>query len=263
MQEEKSVAPVVGSSAGSVKLALQFSIEPSELEALCCIFQNSISAGIEKSLSPGMQAVLLTRLLKHSIDLKFEQKAIHADSLPVINDQQEPQLNTFKARVVRGMFLTFIEHERGFPGLIDSMAGITSVGLGAGSFKLPGTDRKVKLAELQTSYPPAELYGTCQISLLQKLFVPANLVGYPNVRTGVYSLLTGCSLLPFYAAVVKMSDESAPDNDEALQKAMLMVEERFSHKSERLHRFLNQNLFRVMFEELFNHESTVFSIFSL
>ena len=60
-----------------------------------------------------------------------------------------------------------------------------------------------------------------------------------------------------------MSCESLPDNEEALQKAMLMVEERFSQKSERLHRFLNQNLFRVLFEELFNHESTVFSIFSL
>lgn len=261
MQEEKSVAPAVGTAG--VRLALQFNIELLELDSLCHIFQASIAAGIEKSLSPGMQAVLLTRLLKHSIDLKFEQKVIHVDSLPVINDHQEPPLNTFKARVVRGMFLTFIEHERGFPGLIDSMAGITSVGLGAGSFKLPGTDRKVKLAELQTNYPPLEQVADCQVKLMQKLFVSGNLVGYPNVRTGVYSLLTGCSLLPFYAAVYKMSCESLPDNEEALQKAMLMVEERFSQKSERLHRFLNQNLFRVLFEELFNHESTVFSIFSL
>jgi len=261
MQEEKSVVPA--RTTGGVKLALQFCIEPLELESLCHIFQSSIAAGIEKSLSPGMQAILLTRLLKHSIDLKFEQKIIHVDSLPVINDHQEPQLNTFKARVVRGMFLTFIEHERGFPGLIDSMAGITSVGLGAGSFKLPGTDRKVKLAELQTNYPPVGQVATSQIALMQKLFVPGNLIGYPNVRTGVYSLLTGCSLLPFYAAVIKMSSESMPDDEEALQKAMTMVEERFSHQSERLHRFLNQNLFRVMFEELFNHESTVFSIFSL
>ncbi len=261
MQVEKSIEPAAGK--GNVRLALQFNIEPSELEALCLILQSSIAAGIEKSLSPGMQAVLLTRLLKHSIDLKFEQKTIHPDSLPVIHDHQEPKLNTFKARVVRGMFLTFIEHERGFPGLIDSMAGITSVGLGAGSFKLPGSNRKIRLAELHASYPPAEMVVAEQVALMQKLFVPENLLGYPNVRTGVYSLLTGCSLLPFYAAVVKVSDESAPDNEAALQKARQMVEERFSFNSERLHRFLNQNLFRVMFEELFNHESTVFSIFSL
>jgi len=260
-QEEKSVAPTAGK--GSIKLALQFTIEQSELEALCQIFQNSLLSGLEKSLSPGMQAVLLTRLLKHSIDLKFEQKEIPEDSLPVIRDHQEPPLNTFKARVVRGMFLTFIEHERGFPGLIESMAGITSVGLGAGSFKLPGSERKVKLSELQTNYPPADLVVSQQISLMQKLLVPGNLVGYPNVRTGVYSLLTGCSLLPFYAAVVRMNDANPSDIDEVVPVAMQMVEERFSNNSERLHRFLNQNLFRVMFEELFNHESTVFSIFSL
>lgn len=259
MQEAKSIAKI----GGSVKLALQFSIEPSELAALCEILQNSLAAGIEKALSPGMQAVLLTRLLKHSIDLKFEEKTIHPDSLPVIHDHQEPALNTFKARVVRGMFLTFIEHERGFPGLIDSMAGITSVGLGAGSFTLPGTDKKVKLSELQAQYPPTEMVATRQVALMQKVLVPDDLAGYPSVRTGVYSLLTGCSLLPFYAAVAKMSSSEPVEDDEALVQGAARVEDRFAHHSERLQRFLAQNLFRVMFEELFNHESTVFSIFSL
>ena len=259
MQDQKSTL----SGKQSLKLALQFIIEPSELEALCRIFQNSLTAGLEKSLSPGMQAILLTRLLKHSIDLKFEDKIIEPDSLPVIHDHQEPPLNTFKARVVRGMFLTFIEHERGLPGLIDSMAGITSVGLGAGSFKLPGSDRKVKLSELQTNYPESTLFAQAQVGLMQKMLCPENLVGFPNVRTGVYSLLTGCSLLPFYAAVARMSSDEPIDDAEALQRASAMVEERFSHESERLRRFLAQNLFRVMFEELFNHESTVFSIFSL
>lgn len=259
MREQNSLV----SAANSIKLALQFNIDPSELESLCQIFQNSLAAGIKKSLSPGMQAVLLTRLLKHSIDLKFENKVILADSLPVINDQQEPPLNTFKARVVRGMFLTFIEHERGFPGVFDSLAGITSVGLGAGSFKLPGSDRKVKLSELQKSYPPAAAVASDQITLMQKLLQPGVLAGYPNIRTGVYSLLSGCSLLPFYAAVAKMGSANGIDDDEALCNAAATVEERFSYESERLHRFLAQNLFRVMFEELFNHESTVFSIFSL
>ena len=259
MQETQSIGP----TKNSLKLALQFNIEPGELAALCTIFQNSLAAGIEKSLSAGMQAVLLTRLLKHSIDLKFEEKLIVHDSLPVINDHQEPALNTFKARVVRGMFLTFIEHERGLPGLVDSMAGIASVGLGAGSFKLPGSGRKVKLSELQKSYPDAALVMQSQVALMQKIFSPENLTGYPNVRTGVYSLLTGCSLLPFYAAVVKMSSAEPFEDAEALQQACAMVEERFSQHSERLHRFLAQNLFRVLFEELFNHESTVFSIFSL
>ncbi|PKL45862.1 MAG: hypothetical protein CVV41_02330 [Candidatus Riflebacteria bacterium HGW-Riflebacteria-1] len=259
MPEQQSIGP----SKSSLKLALQFNIEQSELAALCAIFQNSLAAGIEKSLSPGMQAVLLTRLLKHSIDLKFEEKVIQPDSLPVINDSQEPALNTFKARLVRGMFLTFIEHERGLPGLVDSMAGITSVGLGAGSFKLPGSDRKVKLSELQKNYPDRTLVAQTQVGLLQKMLCPDNLNGFPNVRTGVYSLLTGCSLLPFYAAVVKMSSTEPVEDAEAVQQACIMVEERFSQQSERLHRFLAQNLFRVMFEELFNHESTVFSIFSL
>ncbi|MBU1109013.1 MAG: hypothetical protein KKB51_20205 [Candidatus Riflebacteria bacterium] len=259
MSQQKSV----GVSKHGLKLALQFSIELSELEALCALFQNSLTAGIEKSLSVGMQAVLLTRLLKHSIDLKFEEKIIGPDSLPVISDHLEPQLNTFKARVVRGMFLTFIEHEHGLPGLIDSMAGIASVGLGAGSFRLPGSNEKVKLSQLQKNYPEAALVGRAQVGLMQKILCPSNLTGFPNVRTGLYSLLTGCSLLPFYAAVAKMCSAEPIDDAESLRQASAMVEERFSHESERLRRFLAQNLFRVMFEELFNHESTVFSIFSL
>jgi hypothetical protein len=47
-----------------------------------------------------------------------------------------------------------------------------------------------------------------------------------------------------------------------VQNAEKMVEDRFLATSETLKRFINQNLFRVIFEELFNYESTVYSIYS-
>ena len=261
MQDQKKVKQISG-----CRLALQFHIEVDELQALCARFQSAIADGKRQSLSTGMIAVMLTRIIKEAIDLKFEKKPISAEHLVLAHDSHEPDFNGFKASLVRGMFLTFIEHPQGFPGFFEILSGIASAGLGYGSFMVPGTDRKMKLSEIKTYYPEqAWLDRTC-IELMEKLLVPEKLCGFASARIGLFSLLVGCALLPFYAASARITDSMNDGNVEFEpdpQKVMNMVSERFSPDSDRLQKFLNQNLFVVLFEELFTHETTVFSIFKL
>lgn len=243
----------------TTRLALQFNIEAKELQALCDRFQTAIAKGEQLGYSAGMIAVKLTRVIKEAIDLKFEKKEISAEHLVLAHDSNEPPFNRFKASVVRGMFLTFIEHPRGYPGLFDILAGIAAAGLGYGSFTLPGTDKRIKLATIKSSYPDETWLRTTQIELLKRLLTPERLGRFASARIGLYSLLVGASLLPFYAAALSANPEQTPDPE----KTMQMIIERFDPDSERLRRFLAQNLFVVLFEELFAHESTVFSVFKL
>jgi hypothetical protein len=243
-----------------IKLALQFSIEQQELEVICQAMQDLIAMESAKGLSSGLIAVMLTRLLKHAIDMKFDKRPIIDISLPG-DHFREPEYNSFKANVVKGMFLTFIEHDKGFPGFFDIVAGIASGGLGLGKIKLPDDERRITLEELARYYPETEALRNAQIKLMQDLLTPANLMLFPNTRIAVYSLLTGCALLPFYAAAIKYREQEI-ETSALLEKASAMVSQRFTGNSERLQRFLAQNLFRVLFEELFTHESTVFSIFN-
>ena len=73
-------------------------------------------------------------------------------------------------------------------------------------------------------------------------------------------MLVGSALLPFYTVAASHATGSTPPDRE---RVINMVCGRFSPDSERLKKFLGQNLFVVLFEELFTHESTVFSIFNL
>jgi len=249
------------SKSSTTRLALQFSIEKKELQALCNRFQTAIAKGEQNGYSTGMIAVKLTRVIKEAIDLKFEKKEISAEHLVLAHDSNEPPFNKFKASIVRGMFLTFIEHPRGFPGLFDIFAGIAAAGLGYGSFTLPGTDKKIKLSAIRSLCPEEVWLRTTQIELLKRLLTPERLGRFASARIGLYSLLVGASLLPFYAAALGATDRQVSPPEP--EKAIHMVLERFSADSEHLSKFLNQNLFVVLFEELFAHESTVFSVFKL
>ena len=118
----------------SCRLALQFHIDNDEINALCARFRTAVIEGRNKGYSCGMIAVMLTRIIKEAIDLKFEKKPVSAEHLVLAHDSHEPEFNKFKASLVRGMFLTCIEHPQGFPGLFEILAGIASAGMGYGSF---------------------------------------------------------------------------------------------------------------------------------
>ena len=265
MQDQKEILNHPG-----CRLALQFKMEASELQALCARFQATIADGDRRGLSSGMIAVMLTRILKEAIDLKFEDKPISAEHLVLAHDSHEPEFNKFKASLVRGMFLTFIEHRQGFPGFMEILSGIAAAGLGYGSFVVPGTDRTMKLSEIKTWYPEPAWLRSTSLELMQRLLVPENICRFASARIGLFSMLVGSALLPFYAASARITaggnsaENSANPSSEPDREAVIaMVIERFSPESERLKKFLNQNLFVVLFEELFTHESTVFSIFNL
>lgn len=255
--------PAIQSFAGKTfKLALQFNLDADELDALCKTLQIIIEKEANNGLSAAMIAVFITRTIKNAIDMKFEEKRLVETGSPFVYEYKEPPLNAFKANLVRGMLITFIEHPRGYPGFFDIVSGIASAGLGIGNFRLPETGNFAKLGEIQKNYPDKQLLMQAQVKLMQQLLIPEIIGQFPNIRIGVYSLLTGCALLPFYAAALQLNSTNSGNTEELLIKASEMVKERFSGSSERLQKFLAQNLFRVLFEELFTHESTVFSLYN-
>ena len=242
------------------RLALQFHLDNDEINALCSRFKTAITEGRDKGHSCGMIAVMLTRIIKEAIDLKFEKKPVSIEHLVLAHESHEPEFNKLKASLVRGMFLTCIEHPQGFPGLFDILAGIASAGMGYGVFQLPETDRKIKLNEIRDLCPDQAWVRETTIELMLRLLVPEKIVGFASARIGLFSMLVGSALLPFYAVAAGHATGITPPDRE---RVIGMVCDRFSPDSEKLKKFLGQNLFVVLFEELFTHESTVFSIFNL
>ncbi len=101
-----------------------------------------------------------------------------------------------------------------------------------------------------------------QADFFNKHLTAETLAGFPNIRIGIYCLITASALIPFYAAALKYLDPEAESDLQILKDAIELTESRFSPDSEKLQRFISMNLFRVIFEELFNYESTVYSIFA-
>lgn len=239
------------------RLALEFFLSREELEWLCKYFQRELD---EKEDNCGVQALKIVRILRQSIDYKFEKTPIGPD-MNFVTNLKAPGPDRVKARLIRGMFVTFIEHQRGLPGLFEIVGGISSAGFGTGSFRLMNSEKKINLAQLKEYFPAQGEINSAQTQLLKDL-LQADVLGlFPNIRTGVYSILTGCSLLPIYYAYMRMRDQNKSHDKEALKLACEEIKSRFSPESERLKRFLSQNVFRVLFEELFNHEATVYSVF--
>ncbi len=246
------------------RLALQFDITSIELDSLCSFIQEMIDHHLSHDLQVDVFAVKMVRAIKVAIDLKFDRKEISSESFPDLTDVSLPVPNNFKANLVRGMFLTFIEHPVGFPGFFDIVAGIAGAGMGLGKISLPEIKGKVSLAELRKHFPEPKALRKRQLMFLKTFFTPATLKLYPNIRIATYSILTGCALMPYYYAAFKIScPAETVDENELLEKSLQFVKERFDGRSDRMQKFMKQNLFRVLFEELFTHESTVFSIFAI
>lgn len=249
-------------SKDKFRLALEIDITRDELESLCGHFCDAVNNCDSNRTEEGIaiKALKITRILRQSIDLKFEKREL-SKTCNFVTNLKEPGVDRIKARLIRGMFMTFVEHQRGLPGLIEIISGVSSAGFGTGSFRMLNSEKKISLEQLKKYMPFSNELENAQIILIKDLISVDILSRFTNIRTGVYSLLAGCSLLPFYVACLKMVDESKQDNKYYLEKGAQEIKDRFSPGSERLLRFLSRNVFRVMFEELFNHEATVYSIF--
>lgn len=239
------------------KLALKLDITHDELDILCQKFAN---VKIDENLSPGQKALNLVHFIKHALNLKLEDNKIESKiEFPIHKDNPAP--DSTKSKLVKGLFVTFMEHKRGLPGLISIVSGIGAAGFGYGKFSIDGLPEKINLADIKANQLPPAILSKAQADFFSTTLVSENLAQFPNIRLGVYSLITGCALIPTYAAALKKLNQEELDDVHLVQKAKEMIENRFSPKSETLSRFITQNLFRVIFEELFNYESTVFSIF--
>jgi len=257
MQESVTTA-----SNNDFRLALRFNITSEELQHFCNNIIRLIDDEALKGQSTGMIAVNITRALKYAIDLKFEEKPIMGTEHPVIHEGKDPGFNSFKANIVRGMFITFVEHPRGFPGFFDIVSGIASAGLGIGKIKFSGVEKSISLEEVKKHYPDNETLHPAQILFLKNMFTPANLATYPNIRLATYTILTGCALLPFYYASEKLKNsDDIIITEKYIEAALQAARSKFNGSSECMQKFFSQNLFKVLFEELFTYESTVFSIF--
>jgi hypothetical protein len=240
------------------KLALRYEITYAELDIICSRFYG---IKIDEKVTPGLKALNLVKLLKHVINLKMDKNDIDA-SLDFIVQQDPPEPDKTKARLVKGLFLTFLEHQHGLPGLVSTLSGIGRAGFGYGKFRVEGFFETFGIDKLKNHLVSENCIIDHQAAFFDKHLTTENLAAFPNVRIGVYCILTGCALLPFYAATVNMFDDQNKSEAEIIKEAENLVEKRFSPDSEKLQKFISMNLFRVIFEELFNYESTVYSIFS-
>lgn len=255
--ERSTDQPIVTEEQPNHRLALEIFLSYEELEWLCKYFQRELD---EKEDDCGVQALKIVRVLRQSIDYKFEETTIGPD-MNFVTNLKAPGLDKVKAKLIRGMFVTFIEHQRGLPGLLEIVGGISSAGFGTGKFRLMNSEEKINLTQLKKYFPAAGEINSAQTQLLKDLLHPDVLGLFPNIRTGVYSILTGCSLLPIYYAYMRMREQNKLHDEESLRLTCEEIKNRFSPESERLKRFLSHNVFRVLFEELFNHEATVYSVF--
>lgn len=240
------------------KLALKLDVSHEELIELCKRFSD---LEIGENFSPGQKSLNLVHHIKHAISLKLDKKKLDGSHEFSVH-KETPSPDQTKAKLVKGLFITFMEFKMGLPGFFSIISGIGAAGFGFGKFPIEGLPEKLGLAEIKTNQLPVGMVTQAQAEFFSRTLTPENLAQFPNVRLGVYSLITGCALIPTYAAALKKFNSEKIDDMHLVQKAREMVETRFSPKSETLSRFISQNLFRVIFEELFNYESTVFSIFS-
>ncbi|MGM0598819.1 MAG: hypothetical protein ACQETH_03270 [Candidatus Rifleibacteriota bacterium] len=242
---------------GPAKLALKLEINEDELELICRKFAEF---KIDEELSPGLKAVNLVKFLKHIINLKFDKTPIN-DEIEFITQKHLPAIDKTKAKLLKGLFITFLEYEPGLPGLVSIINGVAASGFGIGKFSVKNFSGKIKLSKLNNYEIPKEEIQKAQADFFDQTLTPQNLSEFANIRLGVYCQIVGCALIPFYFRVLKHFNDEQKDDMHLVQEATEMAKARFSGSSENLHRFTRQNLFRVIFEELFNYESTVFSIF--
>ena len=244
-------------SQDTAKLALKLEINEEELQLVCKKFAEF---KIDEELTPGLKAVNLVKFLKHIINLKFDKTPIN-EEIEFIPQKHLPEIDQTKAKLVKGLFITFIEYEPGLPGIVSIINGVAASGFGIGKFSMKNFSGKLKLGKLNNYNLPQKDITKVQADYFEQTLTPENLSEFTNVRLGVYCQIVGCALIPFYFRVLKHFNEEKKDDVHLVQRAKEMVQQNFSGTSENLHRFTKQNLFRVIFEELFNYESTVFSIY--
>jgi hypothetical protein len=242
----------------TARLALRFEVTLPELNIICDRFKG---IEINEQVSPGLKALNLVKLLKHVINLKMDKKEID-DGLDFIIQQEAPATDETKARLLKGLFLTFLEHKRGLPGLVSTLSGIGRAGFGYGKFNIEGFEQYFSISDIKKNLLPPDITTKAQAEFFNKHLTAETLAEFPNVRIGVYCLITASALIPFYAAALKHLETEPKDDLQILKNAIELTESRFSPDSEKLQRFISMNLFRVIFEELFNYESTIYSIFA-
>lgn len=245
-------------SVKGIKLALKFELTVEELQVLCKKFGE---LEINEEFSTGMKAISLVSMVKQAIDYKFENILIEEKHL-IHGLKEAPTPDLTKAKIVKGLFLTFIEHQHGLPGFFSIISGVKAAGFGMGSFAIEGISEKLKLSDLSKIEFNRNTIASSQADFFNQTLTPEVLSAFANVRLGVYCLTVGCSLIPLYAKALKKHDKNGLDDSGIAQKAQSILTQKFSPHSEKLVRFTSQNLFRVIFEELFNYESTVYSIFT-
>ncbi len=248
----------ITSSEKGVKLALKFELTQAELGVLCSRFAE---LKINEHYSAGLKALSLVKMVKQAIDFKFDNIVI-SEKQVFHHAKEAPSIDNTKARIVKGLFLTFIEYKHGLPGFFSIISGIGAAGFGIGSFEMTEIAGKLTLSDLNSFKVSPEETIKAQADFFDQTLTPENLAGFANIRSGVYCTIVAGSLIPLYASALKKAEGDNLSEVHLVQKAVQMVKEKFSPKSENLQRFTSQNLFRVIFEELFNYESTVFSIYS-
>ncbi len=228
-----------------------------ELDLLKSALLKGISNNSEVPLSD--IAVLLLANLQDAIKNKVNSRNIDFDlnqSLPT------SEKDDFKAAIIKGMFITFLENEHSLPGFLKICGGIGATSFGIGSLKFSSLKTSLSKNEMIIPDLIKDEVKKYQITHLQKCISENYVTDFSDIRRGLLCALLSGALIPIYLmAICKVENISSP-TEHQVQKAQEIVLQKFNSGSPGVTKLFSQSLFATMFDTLFSHSSTVHSIFS-
>lgn len=207
------------------------------------------------------KAVFLQRIVHDAIKNKLAGNMLSDIDL----SSPMPKPDATMAKVIRGMFLTFLEQRDGLPGLFKIVKGISSIGFGIGSFSFGERITAITYSDLKRIISASDL--KCieieQNKLLLELIKSDNISRFTTVRRGSACIILACAFFSVYSALCAKEDQSDTIKEAHLISSRTIILEKFAPQSKELSNLFAQSMFVQLFESLFSREPTVFSIFTL
>lgn len=234
------------------------SITEQEYQDLIAIFSNIAN---DKSSKLPSKAVFLQRSIQGAIKNKLAGNKFTDIDLSSSLPKPDPTM----AKVIRGMFLTFLEQDNGLPGFFKIIKGISSMGFGLGSFSLRKDMSELNYSDIAKviEVSEAENIEKDQTKLLLELIKSDSISRFNTLKRGTACLILACAFHSIYSALCAIEDKSEKINAMHMKKSKEIILEKFSPQSKELSSLFAQSMFANLFESLFSRESTVLSIFTL
>jgi len=201
------------------------------------------------------KAVYLRRTISSAIKSKLAGNVI--TSIEYCNTL--PSTDKTKAGIIRGMFFTFLEQEKGLPGFVKIIKGISSslLGIGSVSFNSSSSQTNFKVIKKIIDTSDSKTLSEYQSKVLKYLIDKDAPSRYQSIERGISCIILAAAFFPIYAALsaIKKGNDSLDENN--FNEGYEIIIKKFSPDSKELSKLFNQAMFAQLFNSLFSNESTV------